>query len=136
MEGRPKELHEGDSIMFTVKNLTSSMLAYSDIQSQGFPNQIFDGEMLRPTGVFAVPGSPVAVFLTQANLVTGGLLLGMSVWHGAIDGTAILNYRNCGHRIAAPYKIQTDKILGPSPYLPMLSMHRVYRRSLALKEEE
>ncbi|CAF9933357.1 hypothetical protein IMSHALPRED_009325 [Imshaugia aleurites] len=107
-----------------------------DIQSQGFPNQIFDGEMLRPTGVFAVPGSPVAVFLTQANLVTGGLLLGMSVWHGAIDGTAILNYRNCGHRIAAPYKIQTDKILGPSPYLPMLSMHRVYRRSLALKEEE
>lgn len=84
-----KDLRQDDIPMFTVKDLTNTRLVYGDIRSQGFPSHIFDGEMLCPTGRFAVPASPVPVFLVQANLITGGILLGLSVWHGALDGTAI-----------------------------------------------
>ena len=86
-ETRDLRLEEIDT--FTVKDMTSTSLEYDVIRSQGFPSQVFDGETLCQTGVFAVPGSPVPVFLAQANYITGGLLLGLSIWHGALDGTAI-----------------------------------------------
>ena len=84
-----KDLREAEIDKFTVKDLTGSSLDYGEIRSQGFPSQVFDGETTCRTGVFAVPGSPVPVFLAQANYITGGLILGLSVWHGALDGTAI-----------------------------------------------
>ena len=84
-----KDLREADIDTFTVKDLTDTSLDYDVIRSQGFPSEVFDGEILCRTGVYAVPGSPVPVFLAQANYITGGLLLGLSVWHGALDGTAI-----------------------------------------------
>ena len=84
-----KDLRPDDLSTFTVKDLTNTRLAHGDIRSHSFPSHIFDGKTLCPTGVFAVPGSPVPVFLVQANLITGVILLGFSVWHGALDGTAI-----------------------------------------------
>lgn len=84
-----KDLRQQDVTMFTVKDLTTSRLDFGEIRSQGFPSQVFDAKTLCATGVFVVPGSPVPTFLAQANLITGGLLLGLSVWHGAFDGTAI-----------------------------------------------
>ena len=84
-----KDLREAEFDMFTVKDLTNTSLDYDVIRSQGFPSQVFDGETLCRTDVYAVPGSPVPVFLAQANYITGGLLLGLSIWHGALDGTAI-----------------------------------------------
>lgn len=84
-----KSLRPDDISMFTVKNLIGTGLDFDEIRSRGFPSQVFDGEVLCPTGVFVVPGSPVPPFLVQANLINGGLLLGLSVWHGALDGTAI-----------------------------------------------
>ena len=83
-----KDLRPGHVTMFNAKDLRSSWLDFGEIQRQGFPSHVFDGETLCPTGVWAVPGSPVATFLAQANLITGGLLLGLSVWHGAFDGTS------------------------------------------------
>ena len=84
-----RDLFQAGIDTFTVKDLTDTSLDYDAIRSQGFPSQVFDGETLCRTGVFAVPGSPVPVFLAQANYITGGLLLGLSIWHGALDGTAI-----------------------------------------------
>ena len=83
-----KDLRRAKIDLFTVKDLTSSSLNYDTIRSKGFPSKVFDGETLCRTGVFAVPGTPVPVFLAQANFITGGLFLGPSVWHGALDGTA------------------------------------------------
>lgn len=84
-----KDLRRDDVAMFTAKDLTNSRLDYDDIKSQGFPNEIFVGELLCPTGLFAVPGCPVPAFQAQANLIPGGLLLGLSFWHMAFDGIAI-----------------------------------------------
>lgn len=84
-----KDLLQGDGTMFSIKDLTCNEMEFGTIRSQGFPSHFFDGELLCPTDVFAAPGSPVPVFLAQANLITGGLLLGLSAWHGALDGTAI-----------------------------------------------
>ena len=84
-----RDLRREEIETFTVNDLTSTSLDYDAIRSQGFHSQVFDGETLCQTGVFAVPGSPVPVFLAQANYITGGLLLGLSIWHGALDGTAI-----------------------------------------------
>lgn len=84
-----KDLRQGDGTMFNVKDLTGNRMDFGTIRSKGFPSHFFDGELLCPTGVFAAPGSPVPVFLAQANLITGGLLLGLSAWHGALDATAI-----------------------------------------------
>ena len=86
---KTKGVRKDDVALFTVKDLTHDGLDFGNIQSQGFPSKVFDGELLCPTGVFAVPGSSVPVFLAQANLINGGLLLGVSVWHGAFDATAI-----------------------------------------------
>ena len=84
-----QDLRQEEVTMFSVKDLRSTRLDFGEIRSQRFPSQLFDGEMLCRTGVFAVPGSRVPPFLVQANLITGGLLLGISVWHGALDGTGI-----------------------------------------------
>lgn len=84
-----KDLCQKPINLLTVQDLTSGTLNFEEIRSQGFPSKVFDGGLLCPTAVFAVPESPVPVFLVQANLITGGLLLGLSVWHGALDGTAI-----------------------------------------------
>ena len=84
-----KDLRQAEIDLFTVKDLTHTSLDYDTIRSKSFPSQVFDGETLCRTGVFAVPGSPVPVFQAQANFITGGLFLGLSVWHGALDGTAI-----------------------------------------------
>ncbi|CAF9931337.1 MAG: hypothetical protein ALECFALPRED_004981 [Alectoria fallacina] len=84
-----KDLRQNTISLLTVKDLRNSNLNFEEIRSQGFPSKVFDGGLLCPTAIFAVPESPVPVFLVQANLITGGLLLGLSVWHGALDGTAI-----------------------------------------------
>ena len=81
-----KDLRQKNINLLTVKDLTKSSLNFEDIRSQGFPSKVFDGGLLCPTAVFAVPEFPAPVFLVQANLITGGLLLGLSVWHGALDG--------------------------------------------------
>ena len=84
-----KDLRQGDGTLFNVKDLTDSGLDFAQIRSQGFPSQVLDGEMLCSTGIFVASGAPVPVFVAQANFITGGLLLGLSAWHGALDGTAI-----------------------------------------------
>lgn len=107
-----KDLRQGDGTMFNVKDLTGNRMDFGTIRSKGFPSHFFDGELLCPTGVFAAPGSPVPVFLAQANLITGGLLLGLSAWHGALDATAIstilgLWALNC-NAIQEPQKTSLD----------------------------
>ena len=84
-----KDLRKAEFDTFIVKDLTDTSLKYDAIRSQGFPSEVFDGETLCRTGVFVVPGTQVPVFLAQANYIDGGLLLGLSFWHGALDGTAM-----------------------------------------------
>ena len=84
-----KDLRKAEFDTLIVKDLTDNSLDYDAIRSKDFPSQVFDGETLCRTGVFAVPGTQVPVFLAQANYIEGGLLLGLSIWHGALDGTAI-----------------------------------------------
>ncbi|KAM0797532.1 transferase family-domain-containing protein [Usnea florida] len=107
-----KDVREAEFDTFTVKDLKNTSLDYDVIRSQGFPSQVFDGEALCRTGVYAVPGSPVPVFLAQANYITGGLLLGLSIWHGALDGTAITEVlrhwaQNCGALQDKEHKVST-----------------------------
>ena len=80
--------HE-DVKLLTVKNLIGDSWDYDSIRSQGFPALAFDGDVLHRTGIFADPAFQIPVFLAQANFVPGGLLLAISTWHGAFDGTAI-----------------------------------------------
>lgn len=106
-----KDLRQGDGTMFDINDLTGNGMDFGTIRSQGFPSQLFDGELLCPTGVFAVPGSPVPVFLAQANLITGGLLLGLSAWHGALDGTAITTIMGLWAQICSTIKLPQKKSL-------------------------
>ena len=78
-----------DVKLLTVKGLTGDLWDYNTIRSRGFPAFAFDGNVLHRTGIFVDPASPVPTFLAQANFVPGGLLLGLSIWHGTFDGTAI-----------------------------------------------
>ena len=106
-----EDLRQGDGTLFNINDLTGNGMDFGTIRSRGFPSQLFDGELLCPTGVFAVPGSPVPVFLAQANLITGGLLLGLSAWHGALDGTAITTIIGLWAQICSTIKLPQKKSL-------------------------
>ncbi len=110
-----KDIRPHDVAMFTVKDHTGKDLDFGEIRSRGFPGHIFDGDMLCPTGIFAVPGCPMPVFLAQANFITGGLLLGLSVWHGALDGASITTILRLWAQNCAA--VQDPRTLSVDPYI-------------------
>lgn len=61
-------------------------------QQAGFPSGVFEEDLLleAPTeGDVEVEGAEI--FLCQASFLPGGLLLGMTTFHGAIDASGMLN---------------------------------------------
>lgn len=87
---------------------------YDEWQESGFPSGIFSEDLLlgAPT-VGDVAHDGADIFLCQANFLPGGLLLGMTTFHGAIDASGMLNVqkswaenfrelheRDCGGQIA------------------------------------
>jgi trichothecene 3-O-acetyltransferase len=65
---------------------------YADLRDSGFPSDIFPEELLLNAprlGDVDVAGADI--FLAQANFLQGGLLLGMTASHAAMDAAAMLN---------------------------------------------
>ena len=109
-----KDLRQRNAAIFSVRKLADNGMDFEKIRSQGFPSHVFDGEMLCPTAVFAAPGSEVPVFLAQANLITGGLLLAFSFWHQAFDGTAITTTLRLWAQNCCAVQDQNNNGLNPS----------------------
>ena len=83
-------LINSDASILTINNLDDEDIwVYDGLRSRGFPASAFDGNVLFRTGIFADPRSLRPSFLAKANFIRGGLLLGISFWHGVFDGAAI-----------------------------------------------
>lgn len=67
-------------------------LTYEDFKAAGFPSGIFDEDsLLRAPRLSDVDVEGADIFLAQANFLPGGLLLGMTTSHAAIDASGMLN---------------------------------------------
>ena len=71
--------------------------AYDDFKAAGFPSDIFPEELLlldaRFLGDVDVAGADI--FLAQANFLTGGVLLALTVSHSTMDAGAMISRILC-----------------------------------------
>lgn len=88
---RPYSLDESRPHQLRYQQLETDW-TYADLMDSGFPSDIFPEELLLDAprlGDMDVAGADV--FLAQANFLSGGLLLGLTGSHVAMDAAALFN---------------------------------------------
>ena len=77
----------GVTARLTSKDL--SAIDYDDLMEAGLPEEALDGEMLLPAAFRPDLDKGADVFVTQANFVKGGCLLGVGIYHSVTDGSGL-----------------------------------------------
>lgn len=102
-----------------IKMVNDMTTDYSELRKRNFDSCL--AQDLCATTQYTAPGPEIGpAFAAQANIISGGLLLGLSFWHGVIDGitmTTILQIwaQNC--RLASDNTpLATDLHLSESAY--------------------
>jgi len=72
---------------FSFRDQTHVLPSYEDLRSAGFEFSAFKDEAVLDTPWF--PPLPADIFIAQANLIEGGLLLAMGFHHSVFDATGV-----------------------------------------------
>lgn len=91
---------------------------YSELMKQNFPGDAFPEESLLDAPILGdVDGAGADVFLTQANFLPGGLLLGMTACHAATDGAGMFSLTKLwGENFRELHARDAGGVLAPSPF--------------------
>ncbi|GAB7352404.1 hypothetical protein MBLNU459_g2832t1 [Dothideomycetes sp. NU459] len=96
-------------------------LTYADLKDSGFPSGIFPEELLLDAPRFGdVDVAGADIFLAQANFVPGGLLLGMTAFHGATDAAGMLDIQKLwAENFRELHERDAGGLVAPSRFKPI-----------------
>lgn len=84
-----RAIHLGGHPELIVKDLTASHLSLPDLRAKHFPPSELNGNILCAQPGFPQQRTDLPVLAAQASFIEGGMLLGLCIYHLALDGIGI-----------------------------------------------
>ncbi|PVI00576.1 hypothetical protein DM02DRAFT_708094 [Periconia macrospinosa] len=106
-----------DIVPCLVVDKRNSMPSYEELKAQKFPPSALDENNLYLLPYYVEPTEGQNIFAVQANLLNGGLLLGISLNHSVADGA--------GFGLILKALAKNLKLVNPAPTAPSPSSHDI-----------